>query len=137
MRNCVVESTEIDRIRQFADFSIRRACGFGLLAIGTAAMGLVSDMFLVAKLAAICASAMAAILLFKAMQAPNRSYKRTEVWMLLEKRHALPEAHAQQVFAGILRERYLWHATVTATGAGILWLTTVLIALSGRRHGIV
>lgn len=127
----------MDRIRQFADLSIRRACGFGLLAIGTASMGLVSDMFLATKLAAICASAMAAILLFKALQAPTRSYKRTEVWILLDKRHGLPESRAQQVFGDILRERFMWHATVTATGAGILWLATGVIALAGRRHGLI
>ena len=127
----------MDQIRQLADFSIRRACGFGLLAIGTASMGLVSDMFLVTKLAAICASAMAAILLFKAMQAPTRNYKRTEVWILLDKRHNLPESRAQQVFGNILRERYMWHATATAAGAGILWLATIILGLVGRRHGLI
>jgi hypothetical protein len=127
----------MERIRQFADISIRRACGFGLLAIGTASMGMVSDMFLATKLAAICASAMAAILLFKALQAPTRNYKRTEVWMLLDKHHDLPESRAQLVFGGILRERYMWHATATATGAGILWLATVVFALAGRRHGLI
>ncbi len=127
----------MDRIRYLADLSIRRGCGFGLIAIATAAVGMSWDAVLALKLAAICASAMVAILLVKAMQAPTRNYKRTEVWIMLEKRHDLPESRAQQVFGSILRERYMWHATVTATAAGVLWLATLAVALFGRRNGLV
>ncbi|MGQ0677129.1 MAG: hypothetical protein ACT4N4_13725 [Rhodospirillales bacterium] len=126
----------MDRIRYLADVSIRRGCGFGLIAIATATVGMSSDALLALKLAAICASAMVAILLVKAIQAPIRSYKRTEVWIMLEKRHDLPEARAQQVFGSILKERYMWHATITATAAGILWLATLAVALFGRRNGL-
>ncbi len=126
----------MDRIKYLADLSIRRGCGFGLIAIATASVGMSSDALLALKLASICASAMVAILLVKAMHAPTRNYKRTEVWIMLEKRHDLPELRAQQVFGNILRERYMWHATVTAAAAGILWLATLAIALFGRRHGL-
>jgi len=126
----------MDRIKYFADLSIRRACGFGLIAIATAVVGASSDAFLALKLAAICATAMVAILYAKAMQAPTRNYKRTEVWLMLNKRHDLPEARAQQVFGNILRDRYLWHATVTASAAGVLWLAAFAVALFGRRHGL-
>lgn len=124
----------MDRIRYLADLSIRRACGFGLIAIATAAVGMSSDAVLALKLSAISASAMVAILVVKALQAPSRNYKRTEVWIMLEKRHDLPEARAQQVFGNILRERYMWHATVTATAAGVLWLATLAVVLFGHRH---
>ncbi len=123
---------ELDRIRELADISIRRGCGFGLIAIGTASVGVSFDAFVAVKLAAICATAMVAILFIKAMQAPTRPYKHTEVWIMLERRHGLPEQRAQQVFGNILRERYMWHATVTATGAGILWLAAVALMLFGR-----
>lgn len=123
---------ELDRIRELADISIRRGCGFGLIAIGTASVGASFDAFVAVKLAAICASAMVAILFIKAMQAPTRPYRHTEVWIMLERRHGLPEQRAQQVFGNILRERYMWHATVTATGAGILWFATIALVLFGR-----
>lgn len=126
----------MDRIRYLADLSIRRGCGFGLIAIATAAVGMSSDALLALKLSAICASSMVAILLVKAMQAPTRNYKRTEVWIMLEKRHNLPESRAQQVFGNILRERFMWHATVTATAAGVLWLAALAVALFGRRNGL-
>ena len=124
---------ELDRIKYLADVSIRRGCGFGLIAICTAALGMSFDGFLALKLAAICATAMVAILFVKALQAPTRPYKHTEVWIMLEKRHGLPEARAQQVLGNILRERYMWHATVTATGAGVLWLATLTLMLFGKR----
>ena len=127
---------ELDRIKEQADVSIRRGCGFGLITIATAAVGVSSDAFLAMKMAAICATSMVAILYFKAMQATSRNYKRTEVWIMLEKKHNLPEARAQQVFGTILRERYMWHATVTATAAGLLWLVALALKLFGTRHGI-
>lgn len=126
----------MDQIKYLADLSIRRACGFGLIAIATALVGMSSDAVLALKMAAICSSAMVGILLIKAMQAPTRNYRRTEVWLMLNKRHDFPEARAQQIFGNILYERYMWHATVTGVGAAILWLATLLMVLFGRRHGV-
>lgn len=125
---------DLDQIKQLADISIRRGCGFGLIAIATAVVGVSSDAFLAMRLAAICATAMVAILLVKAKQAPSRPYKHTEVWIMLQRRHGFPEARAQQVFGNVLRDRYMWHATVTAMAAGILWLATIGLLLLGKHH---
>jgi hypothetical protein len=119
----------MEQIRYLADVSIRRACGFGLMAICTALVGVASDAMLVFKMAAICSSAMAAILVIKAIQAPARNYRRTEVWLMLDKKHDLPESAAQRVFGSILQERYMWHATITASAAGVLWLVTLFLAV--------
>ena len=125
---------DFDRIRQLADISIRRGCGFGLIAIATAAVGVSSDAYLAMRLAAICATSMAAILAVKAMQAPSRNYRRTEVYIMLEGKPSLPDGRAQRVFGEILRERYIWHATVTAAGAVVLWLVVFLLFILGRYH---
>jgi hypothetical protein len=122
----------MERLRYFADLSIRRGCSFGLLAIGTAVIGMASDMGLATRGAAIGMSLMAAILLLKAMQARTRSYKRTELWILIDKRHEFPETRAQQLFGNILRERYIWHAEVAAAGAALLWLLSFMLQLWGR-----
>jgi hypothetical protein len=122
----------MERIRYFADLSIRRGCSFGLLAIATSVIGMASDMKLATRAAAIWMSLMAAILLLKALQAPKRSYKRTELWILIEKRHEFPEQRAQQVFGNILRDRYVWHAEVAAIGAVLLWLLSFVLLLWGR-----
>jgi hypothetical protein len=112
----------VDRIKHFADISIRRACGFGFLAIFTAMVGMSSSALLAVKTGAIGITLMGVILVFKAVEASRRRYKDTEVWLMLEKQHGLPEARAQQVFGNVMRERYLWHATLVAVGALALWL---------------
>jgi hypothetical protein len=119
----------VDRIRHFADLSIRRACGFGFIAIVTAMVGTAWSTPLAVKMGAIGVTLMGAILLYKALRAPGRAYKSTEVWLLLEKHHDLPEPRAQQMFGAILRERYLWHATRVALVALVLWLLVFGLAL--------
>jgi hypothetical protein len=121
----------MDRIRHFADLSIRRACGFGFLAIGTMAIGASWDSRLAVKTAAIGVTLMASILVWKAFQAPGRNYRDTEVFLLMDQRHDFPEARAQQVFGNVLRERYLWHATMMALTAFMLWLAFGLLLFLG------
>jgi hypothetical protein len=124
----------MDQIRHYADISIRRACGFGFLAIATTMVGASSELVLSLKIGATSVTLMSIILVLKAMQAP--SYKRTEVWILLNHRHNLPEKRAQEVFGTILRERYLWHATIAAGLAAVLWVLTFSIRLLGPTTGI-
>jgi hypothetical protein len=119
----------MERIKEYADISIRRACGFGFLAIATAMVGTCSEILLSAKIGATSLTLMSMILVLKAIQAPSRSYKRTEVWTMLNRRHDLPEMRAQQIFGDILRERYMWHATVAASIALLLWSITFMIRL--------
>lgn len=111
----------IARIRQLADVSIRRACGFGLIAIVTLMFGLSGEPRLSMRAGAIGASLVALILLAKAAGARRKPYKDTEVWLMLPDGHGLPEASAQRVIGGILRDRYMWHATLAAVVALILW----------------
>lgn len=121
----------MERIREYADISIRRGCGFGFLAVATAMVGTSSEILLSAKIGAISLTLMSMILLLKALQAPRRSYKRTEVWIMLNQNHDLPEPRAQQVFGSILRDRYMWHATVAASIALLMWIVTFAIRLFG------
>lgn len=122
----------MERIQYLADLSIRRACGFGLLAIATGTVGLAWDAALALKAAAVGLSLMVAILIYKAQEAPTRSYKRTEVWLMLNKRHNLPEARIQQVFGNILHDRYMWHATAMAAAATFLWLVYFALQILKR-----
>lgn len=119
----------MERIRYYADLSIRRGCGFGLLAIATAMVGMGHDILLAAKSGAIMLTVMWSVLVAKGLRAPAKSYRRTEVWILLDKRHDLPEYRAQEVFGYVMRERYLWHAQVVAVVALILWGIAGLVAL--------
>ncbi len=122
----------MERIRYFADQSIRRACGFGFLAIATGMVALYWDMAVSFKLGATGVTFMVGVLLWKAYDAGSRRYKHTEVYLLMDKRHDLPEERAQQVFGNILRERYLWHATVTSIAAVAMWAMTFVLQLIGK-----
>ncbi len=87
---------EIARIRGYAEISIGRASAFGLLAIATTSFGLIGWPVLAFKLAAVSLTLAAAILSLKGAWALDTPYKRTELWLLLERRHDLPEPHAQR-----------------------------------------
>jgi hypothetical protein len=121
----------LDRIRAMAQLSIGRACLFGLLAIATMMFGLAAVPDLAMRSGAILFLMTAAILALKALQAPRRSYKATELWILLEKRHDLPEPRAQSLIGSVLSETY-WKFARIAGGVGIaLWIADVLLRLSG------
>jgi hypothetical protein len=122
----------MERITHYADLSIRRGCGFGFLAIATAMVGCSSEIVLAVKLGALGVTLMGVILVLKAMRAPSRRYRDTEVWYMMDQRHDLPESRAQQVFGSVLKERYLWHATLAGFTAAFLWLLTFALQYGGR-----
>ena len=119
----------MNRIRYFADLSIRRACGFGFLAVATMMVGTASNFHLAMRMGAIGVTFMLLVLVMKGLRAPGRRYRDTELWLLLDRKHGLPESRAQSVMGGILRERYLWHATWTACAAALLWVLAFLTRL--------
>jgi len=120
------------RIEYFAELSVRRACGFGALAIWTAVVGLSAMPLLAAKTAAALTTLMAVILVLKAVNAQKKPYRRTELWILLGKNHGLPEAHAQRILMGALRERYIRYAEITGWVALVLWGISLAISLFFR-----
>jgi hypothetical protein len=112
---------EIARIRGYAEISIGRASAFGLLAIATTSFGLIGWPVLAFKLAAVSLTLAAAILSLKGAWALDTPYKRTELWLLLERRHDLPEPHAQRVIGNILRDTYRRFALYMGAGAVACW----------------
>lgn len=112
----------IDRIRQFAELSVRRACGFAALAIGTLMVGLSADPMLALRGGAVSSTLLGTVLLFKALRARQTDYRRTELWILLDRRHDLPEAQAPQVISGVLSEVFMRYAEVSAWIAFLFWV---------------
>lgn len=120
-----------ERIRELAQFSIGRACLFGLVAIVGMMLGLVARPDVALRAGAILFLLTAAFLILRAVQAPKRSYRQTEVWALLGKRHDLPEPGAQAVFGEVLRSTYLRFARFTMAASVLLWATEQTIMLAG------
>lgn len=120
-----------DHIRDMAQYSIGRACMFSLLGTVTFMMGLLGWPDLAMRSGAILFLMTATILMLKAMQAPSRSYRRTEVWILIGKRHDLPEARAQAIFGQVLRDTYIRFARMSVAASVFLWICDITIRLTG------
>lgn len=121
----------MDRIVYLAAISVHRACGFGALAIGTAMIGAAALPALAAKIGAAATALMAAILLLKAVNASKQPYRKTELWIMLDRDHGLPEAHAQRVLMGALRDCYLQSAKIAFAVALALWIMGFFLGLAG------
>jgi hypothetical protein len=121
----------MDRVTTMADLSIRRACGFAALAIGTVMASLSFDAVLCFRSGALLTALVAAVLWFMAHGALRRNVRRTELWTLLGGKVPVPPDRAQLVLGTVLRDRYLWHATVAAGVAVALWAVAGLIVLLG------
>jgi hypothetical protein len=104
----------LQRIEHVAHVSVSRACGFGALAIVTFMTGLSGDMVSCLKAGGILTLFMCLVLLLKARQASGRSYKRTEVWIMLAPQDRPHSAIAQQVIGNVLRETFLYFAMHSA-----------------------
>lgn len=122
----------MERIFYYADLSVRRACGFAALAIFTTMVGVSTIPMLAAKLGAAMAASVALVLLAKAINAPRKPYRNTELWILLDRRHDLPEAHAQRVLMGALRDAYLRYGRLAGWTAAVLWAASIVIWLHLR-----
>jgi hypothetical protein len=121
----------VDRIQVAAEISIGRAVGFGALAVGTVVLGLVFEPALALKTGSALTLLMAVILLLKAEQARSRPYRRTEVWLILDKQLGLPEDRAQRMVGQVLHDtyhRYARYCLAAAVGLWLLGLTFSLLA---------
>jgi len=119
----------MDHIRTLADLSIRRACGFVGLGIGTVMLALSYDIELAFRSGAVLMSLVCAVVCVVAWRCPRRDVRATELWSMLMADSPPPargpEAQRLLALAGrILRERLIWHAERIALAAMALWLCT-------------
>ena len=120
-------------VERAAEQSVARGVGFGALAIALVVAGLAGYPQLALRSGAALALLMWAILRLKALRAPRRPYKRTEVWLLLDPRPAWPAEVAQRLIGEALRrtlERYARFVLVAAIG---LWLASLVLPTLGLR----
>jgi hypothetical protein len=112
----------VDRIQAAAELSIGRAVAFGALAVGTVVLGLIGWPALALKTGSALTLLMAVILLLKSEQARSRPYRRTEVWLILDRRLGLPEDRAQIMVSQVLYDTYHRYARCCLAVAVGLWL---------------
>ncbi len=124
----------MDILQTLADISIRRACGFAALGIGTVMLSLSFDLELALRSGATLTTIAGAVAWLLAVIAPQRDIRRTELWsMLLTERAHLargPDEARLRVLAGkVLRERLVWHAGRIAVAALGMWGLVALLLL--------
>ncbi|MFM9841422.1 MAG: hypothetical protein ACKVOI_00485 [Dongiaceae bacterium] len=100
----------MEKIRQIAVLSVRRACGFGALGIAMIMWGLIYDPVLAFQSGAVLTAIVAVILYYRAMQAPQRDHTQTEVWLLLDKELRPPPDYARRIVNSTLCDVYHQHA---------------------------
>ena len=93
----------MQELEAFAVLSVRRACGFGALAIATLMLGLVGTPAAALETGAVCCLLMALILYWKSEHALRQDHRKTELWMMLAETHRPPHDVAAVVVPRILR----------------------------------
>jgi hypothetical protein len=101
-------------IRRCAELSVRRGCGFALMAIVTAMVGFSGEPWIAVRSGAAFVLIAALVLFWKGWTARSRNYRHTEVWLMIEDAPALPRERLQSMIGGILAEVYFNHARLAA-----------------------
>ena len=74
---------------------------------------------------------MAFILILKSREALTKDYRRTEMWLYIDKDFRPPEAYAQWASATILRDTYLTFAMWTSMISITMWVLALIFSVFG------
>ncbi len=119
------------RLEEAAELSVGRAVGFGALAIFITMAGLAAYPVVALQTGAGLTLVMGAVLALKGWLAPQRSYRRTEVWLMLDPRPAWPPEVAQRLVGGALQAVFYRYARLVVVCAFALWGASLLLRLVG------
>ena len=117
-------------IRRYAELSVRRGCGFALMAIVTAMVGFSGEPWIAVRSGAVFVLIAAVVLFWRGYAARDRNYKHTEVWLMIEEAPALPRERLQAMIGGALADVYFAHARRAAYVA--LAMCAIDIAIGGQ-----
>ena len=121
----------MQELETLALLSVRRACGFGALAIGTLMLGLADTPANAFGTGAVCCLLMALILYGKGDYALRQDHRRTELWLMLAEGRRPPDDIAAIVVPRILRRTYLEHSRLAFGVSGGLALPAFGLQLAG------
>lgn len=116
-----------DDIRRCAELSVRRGCGFALMAIVTAMVGFSGEPWIAVRSGAVFVLIAAVVLFWRGWTARHRNYRHTEVWLMIEDAPALPRDRLQDMIGGALADVYFAHARLAAYVA--LAMTVIALVL--------
>lgn len=119
------------KIEQLAALSVARGCGVAALGIAAVMVALAGSAVGALKIGGILALATCLVLLYKAAEAKQRSYRDTEVWTMLDPSERPGETDAQTLISGALSHIYLRFAHQFALGSIVLLSGALLAGLAG------
>jgi hypothetical protein len=120
----------MEHMRRIAYETVLRACGFASLAIFCVMIGMSFMPKLAFQAGGFLTTLMSAVLMLKAYGAQTKDYRRTEMWLYLEKDQRPPAAYAQWASATVLRETYLRFALWTSMISIVMWLIALFIPMT-------
>jgi len=118
-------------MRRIAFETVLRACGFASLAIFCVMIGMSFMPKMAFQAGGFLTTVMAAVLILKAFEARSKDYRRTEMWLYLEKDQRPPATYAQWASATVLRETYLTFALWTSVASIAMWTIALIFWLTG------
>lgn len=121
----------MQELETLAVLSVRRACGFGALAIATLMFGMIGTPAVAFGSGAVCCLVMALILYWKGDLALQQDHRKTELWMMLAECRRPPHEVAVVVVPRILRRIYLEHCRLALAAAGGLALPAIGFHVAG------
>jgi hypothetical protein len=121
----------MEHMRQVAYETVLRACGFATLGIFCVMTGMSFDPKLAFQAGGFLTTIMAFVLILKSREALTKDYRRTEMWLYIDKDFRPPEAYAQWASATILRDTYLTFAMWTSLISIAMWILALIFSLIG------
>ncbi len=121
----------MEHMRRVAYETVLRACGFASLGIFCVMIGLSFNPQLAFQAGGFLTMLMAFVLILKSREALTKDYRRTEMWLYIDKSFRPPEAYAQWASSTILRDTYLTFAMWTALISIAMWAMALVFALLG------
>ena len=118
-------------MRRIAYETVLRACGFASLAIFCIMVGMSFMPRHAFQTGGFLTTVMAGILVLKAFEARTKDYRRTEMWLYLEKDQRPPANSAQWASATVLRETYLTFARWTSLISIGMWVIALIFGFAG------
>lgn len=122
----------MDRIDVLADFSVRRGCGFALLAVVTVMFALCYEPSLSLRSGANMLALIGVVLAWRAWRAPHARCRGTELWVLLNKGADLPPGYPESRVMASLQDAYVRYAEICGAGALVLCVATGVAMLMGH-----
>ena len=123
----------MEHMRRIAYETVLRACGFGCLAHFCVMVGMSFDPRLAFQAGGFLTTIMAFILILKSREALTKDYRRTEMWLYVEKDFRPPEAYAQWASSTVLRDTYLTFALWTSVISIVMWVIALIFMLLGTK----